>query len=1084
MWMNGSSRRGPDPHMRLSTNIESTEDISWAREWYYPTNQAKEFIGELSRKSLDGGAALALEGPYGAGKSSLLAFLLNQVASSAGDCPSMFASGPFQGEDCPTSRLREVGGLVPLAFTGSMDSLASKILSVAEDFAERNPHEPGVSALRDALSKSDGKSAQALAVESLRTFARAIRASGGAGALLVVDEFGRHLEQMLGATGNADLHLLQEIAESTGNPDAPLTLVIVQHQGLDQYTDRLLGDARAEWEKVRGRFREMVLQNSEADTARIIANTFRSLPRVRSGQLPDPVTPHSGKSAPVLMRDTEFLDACASCRPLHPMTIALLARLSRLLGQQDRTVVGWLSSERPTGFAAARNSARGGWVGPSALFDHFFADALKTPSNPVFAKRFAAIFGAWERIGDDLEADARLLFKVMALLSFCSGRGISADRGGALACLPARFPFKASIERLISRSLLVHREFRSEYVVWEGSDYDVVGKVEAEMSFVELDAASEMNQRFARDVLAHRHYIETGNRRTARLIWLNPSQPAPAPSNGPRILAGLGAPPDSAACADVDVRASIPCAALTPHLKASAAIRRLLESDADLKGDKVATKEMHIRLEHHDGAISAVIEEWLASKTKWWLGSMEFTSMQEAVTAAMCKAYPMAFELHLDMFNRNLLSGQASAAFRKLIEAMCESPSVERLGIERFPAERILYEAFIKQSRLHVKGRDGTWRLTTTGSSMPEGLRRTLAKVREQFAVEGGAKSVEDAVCAVSEMPFGVKRSPALLLCAVILLVERDRYELYESGSYLPDWGPQTLVRMVKAPKRFSISATTDAPVDKLFMAKYRQALSGEGQLSEHVTTVAVARAALKRHAKLSNYARSTQTVSETACALRRAVRVAKSPSDMLFRTIPSALGHNRLPLSGSGAEEYLSCVEDARVSLERADESLLCALADIVVEAWGAGPISEARRECVGCVESVLEHSRVHHGYVDFVDAVLGNADLDDLAWLARVADTGLGIREPLDSWSDAHVAQAEFALRRILMAVQEAGRMLKDAEAPIAAKPFLVFLPSSGTMDATPQERELEAILSSAPKSQRMAIIASLALTFRDTA
>lgn len=1070
--------------MRLSTNIESIEDISWAREWYCPTGQAKEFIGELSKKSLDGGAALALEGPYGVGKSSLLAYLLNQVTSPTSECPSMFASDLFQGEDCPASQLREVGGLVPLAFTGSMDSLASKILSVVEDFAECNPHTLGVSALRDALSKSEGKSTQALAAESLRTFAKAIRASGGAGVLLAIDEFGRHLEQMLGSAGSADLHLLQEIAESTGHPDAPLTLVIVQHHGLDQYTDRLLGDDRAEWEKVRGRFRETVLQNSEADTARIIASAFRSLPKLRRGQVPDPIAFHKSQSAPALMQDPEFLDACAPCRPLHPMTIALLARLSRLLGQQDRTVVGWLTSERPTGFAAALNSARGGWVRPSALFDHFFADALKTPSNPVFAKRFAAIYGAWERVGDDLEPDARLLFKVMALLSFCSGRGISADRGGALACLPARFAFKANVERLVSRSLLVHREFRSEYVVWEGSDYDVVGKVEAEMSFVELDVALEMNQRFARDVLAHRHYIETGNRRMARLIWLNPGQPAPAPASGPRILAGLGAPPDAAACVDVDIRASIPCAALTPHLKASAAIRRLFESDADLKGDKVATKEMHIRLEHHDGAVSAVVEEWLASKTKWWLGGLEFASMQEAATAAMNKAYPMAFELHLDMFNRDRLSGQASAAFRKLIEAMWGFPSVERLGIKRFPAERVLYEVFIKRSGLHVKGRDGTWRLTMTGTTMPEGLRQILAEIRELFSVEEGAKSVEDAVCALSETPFGVKRNPALLLCAVTLLVERDRYELYESGSYLPDWGPQTLVRMVKAPKRFSISATTDVPVGKSFMAKYRQALSGEGQPSEHVTPVAVARAALKRHAKLSNYARSTQTVSEAACALRRAFRVAKSPGDMLFRAIPNALGHNRLPLRGSGAKEYLSCIENARASLECADESLLRALADVVVEAWGKGPLSEARRECVVCAESVLGHSRVHHGYGDFVDAVLGHADLDDLAWLARVADTGLGIREPLESWTDAHMAQAEFALRRTLMAIQEAGRMLEDAEAPPAAKPFIVFLPGAGAKGAMPQEREAEAVLSSAPKAQRMTIIANLAKTFRGKA
>lgn len=1070
--------------MRLSTNIENFEDIKWAREGYCPTEQGKKFIGELTAEALRGGGAFALEGPYGVGKSSLLAFALNRVTRLASKSLAKSPPDSPEWEGCPSSRLREAGGLIPLAFTGSADSLASKILSVAEVFIERNPEAPGASALRTALSKPKGKSPQAQVAEFLRAFAKAVRDSGGAGVLLAIDEFGRHLEQMLGPGGNADLHLLQEIAESTGRVDAPLTLAIVQHHGLGHYTDKLIGDDRTEWEKVRGRFREIVLQNSEADTARIVACALRSMPRCAGRQLPSPIVPSRSKSAPALMRDSDFLDACAPCRPLHPMTIALLARLSRLLGQQDRTVIGWLTSERLTGFAAARNSARGEWIRPDTLFDHFFADVLKSPSNPLFAKRFAAIHGAWERVGDDLEAPARSLFKVMAILSFCSGRGISADQGGALACLPTRFPFVANIECLVSQSLLVHREFRGEYVVWEGSDYDVVGKIEREMSTVELDAAGEMNQRFTRDVLAHRHYIKSGNRRTARLMWLNPAQPVPPPVGGPRILVGLDTTLDLTSCTGVDVHSFIPCADLVPHLKASAAIRRLLEGDADLLRDKVAVKEMRIRLEHHDGTISSLVEERLnSSRTEWKLGGQKYDSMQGALTAAMDRAYPMAFDLHLDMFNRDRLSGQASAAFRKLIEGMFSSPSTERLGIEKFPAERILYEAFIKRNQLHVEKRGGTWRLVTNGRAMPNGLLQVLAEIRQQFAAEGGAKSVEDLVLALGKMPFGVKRSPALLLCVVLLLVERDQYELYESGGYLPDWGPQTLVRMVKSPKRFSISATTDAPVGRSFMAKYRQALSGEERLSEDVSPIAVARAALKRHADLSKYARSTQTVSEAARALRRAFRVAKSPGDMLFRTLPSAFGYDRLPSLGSEAKEYLACIENAREVLERADMSLLLTLGDVVVEAWGKGPLSEARRECVGCADSVLQDSRIHHGYVDFVNAVLGHGDLDDLDWLARVADEGLGIRQPLESWSDAHVAQAEFALRRTLLAMQEAGRMLEDAEAPHGAKPFVVFLPVASPKGAERLEQEAETILASVPKAQRMAVITNLARTFRET-
>ena len=57
--------------MRLSTNIENFEDIKWAREGYCPTEQGREFIGELTAEALRGGGLRAEEAIVGT-KSSLL----------------------------------------------------------------------------------------------------------------------------------------------------------------------------------------------------------------------------------------------------------------------------------------------------------------------------------------------------------------------------------------------------------------------------------------------------------------------------------------------------------------------------------------------------------------------------------------------------------------------------------------------------------------------------------------------------------------------------------------------------------------------------------------------------------------------------------------------------------------------------------------------------------------------------------------------------------------------------------------------------------------------------------------------------
>ena len=139
--------------MRLSTNIESAEDIKWASHDYCPTRQATKFIEELSADSLRGGAAFALEGSYGSGKSSLLAFALSRVTRLADETRTAKTLDLPETKYQPLRSLHEAGGLIPLVFTGSTESLALKTLSVLKSFAADNPNAPGADSLRVALSK-------------------------------------------------------------------------------------------------------------------------------------------------------------------------------------------------------------------------------------------------------------------------------------------------------------------------------------------------------------------------------------------------------------------------------------------------------------------------------------------------------------------------------------------------------------------------------------------------------------------------------------------------------------------------------------------------------------------------------------------------------------------------------------------------------------------------------------------------------------------------------------------------------------------------------------------------------------------
>ena len=1072
--------------MRLAVNIEHPADLSASAVTYHPTPQAVEFMRHLASGALEGGGAYALQGPYGAGKSSLAAFALNQLSYPTSN--STHRPHPQLGGEAGTACagvLRD-GGLLPIPIVGAAESLAVRLAAAMKAMAIGIPAGQRSSAIKSCTMLDPQRVTGEQVLLLLTDVAHTMRRKGRTGILLVIDEFGRHLEHMLATASESDFHLLQSIAEATGRTDAPLSLVIIQHFGLEHYSARFLGATRGEWEKVRGRFRETVLNNTETDAAYIAGKALVSL-GVDGAALPP--WDRCGRVAPPVLNDASFLAAAEKCRPLHPMTVAMLARLARLLGQQDRTIVGWLTSDMETGFRAvwARGGGKG-WVYPYALFDHFFGDALLVPSNPALAKRFAAIHEAEGRIQDDVGENARTLFRTLAMLNFCGGRGLAADQSGALACLPDGFPFEKSITPLTKSSLVVYRRYRDEYAVWQGSDYDVTARVDDALSTLSLDVAVEMNRRLGKPVLAHGHLIRTGNRRSAHIHWLNRDQSPSASGQGdPRVLVWIGEMAErSSVVGDVVGEARIH--ALEPHLRESAAIKRLLDEDSELQDDVVAQAELRSRLNFHEGRIRTLAQELLDSDLEWRLNGQPFSSMQPAISAAMDAAYPQAFELHNELVNRDRVSGQITHALRKLFEHLHEFPQEENLRIVKFPAERVIYESLLKQTGLHALSDTGKWTLDLEHRALAPGLRQCVEEVRRLCRDEGGhgaPPTVEAIVRHMAARPFGVKRTPAILLCALVLLSDRDRHELYEEQQFVPHWGPQTLLRLLKAPARFAISAPTSPTAGRRLMREYCRTLVPCATVNE--APIAVARQVLQRHAALSTYARRTESVSPEAKRFRRALESAKSPADMLFRAIPAALGYSSLPSRKEDTRDFFVAIQRVWADLEAADENLLLSLEQVAIDTLGLECMRDVQTQCRQLAKHILTDSQMHHGFDRFLNCLADDSLSDERIWFALAVDDGLGIPTAIRSWSDGHVSQAEFLLRRNLLAMQEAGQLLQDLRLKDDASPFAVFWPNPADESGEDMEalsKRLSDIIRDIPSGKRGPVIVNLAREFRGAA
>src|SRR4029077_3742 len=174
--------------------------------------------------------AFRIAGDYGAGKSAFGLALARVSSGQARALPNEMR--PF----CGRTRLR------PHLATGNHEPLAITVLRAL-----------GVRASQGSRPSTDA------VLEKVQRSLEAPQPNGFNGVLLVINELGKNLEFAAQNPEADDIFLLQRLAEEAARSgSAPLVIVVMLHQGVAAYASGLDTTARREWDKVAGRFEEIV----------------------------------------------------------------------------------------------------------------------------------------------------------------------------------------------------------------------------------------------------------------------------------------------------------------------------------------------------------------------------------------------------------------------------------------------------------------------------------------------------------------------------------------------------------------------------------------------------------------------------------------------------------------------------------------------------------------------------------------------------------------------------------------------------------------------------------------------------------
>lgn len=1012
----------------------------------------------------EGDRAWSLVGPYGSGKSAFAVFLADLLS------PSSSAAAKT------ARRLLNGAGEAPLpdqalypsvltAERAPLDTLLLKSLDTTLEgiWKHQRGRKPQVlQTVKRYLNGSAPSLSRCATSDVVNCFEEAVQTIAdrtGAGLLLIVDEAGKALEYAAQQPTRGDVYLLQALAEAAARSNGvPFVILTVLHQSFDQYAHQLGSSDRNEWAKVQGRFGELAFREGGDQIIRLTASAIHRTGRFRAPRGWNQavsttaawVANGTGWNRPQLAK---YLNACW---PLHPVTTALLGPLFRgRLAQNERSLFAFLAAGEPLSF---RDYLR--THGPGRLYtvDRLYDYATGMMGSRVLSRdgrQWAEIDTALKRLPSESEAVDEQVLKTVGLLGMLGDQvGLRASADVVRTCIDDGDAADEALERLKQRSILVHRQFRDAFQIWEGSDLDLDDLVfRASQSLpASFSVATALQQQAPRTPLvARRHLFETGTLRYFDVHFVDASrlfQQAPLQLQGegdgiviltlPRtekeardlvkqqVFAGLAI--ERAACGKPVVLVVPETAARLAELAHElAASQSVQTSTPALQSDPTARSELNGRIEELERQVAAEVGRAFApDRSAWYTAEarLEVKSWRDASGALSTRCdehFNGAPPIKNELLNRRALSTSAARARRNLIEAMIRHGDTAQLSFEGNPPEVSMYRSVLEAYGLH-RQREGHW-----GFGPPKRSLQRLWNAIKRFLsdTEAGRRPLTELYDRLRQPPFGIKDGPLPIIVMAALLAREDEVAIYERGSFMPAWTPSHAERLLRSPDGFEVR---QCRIDGVRREVFQQ-LAGtlRSSAKRDPSLLDVVRGLVRFIAGLTPYARRTQQVSDRARDIREALVRAREPAQLVFHDLPAACGHTPFGTSRNSdrkrTSEFVETLQAGLREIQNAYPALLeracTALAHHLSLPGAQAELTAELRKRAGQIRELAVDPVLRSFVVRASDDALGAEDyLTSL--LTQLAD-----KPPVD-WSDADEEQFQVRLARVARAFRGAESLL----------------------------------------------------------
>ena len=1046
-----------------STHLERDFDDHTALRGYVVTPPAQEgferLLQGLNPKS--GQRAWRVTGDYGTGKSSF-ALALAHLLSDGGGLPQDVRK-------CVD--FRSLGlkrpNLLPVLVTGTRAPLGETVrMALAkslEELCKRGKPPHLISRLKSPAGKKTGDQDGSEEIALLLEAGRFLRQSGKAdGLVIILDEMGKFLEFAALHPDRQDIYLLQMLAEAASRSgDTPIFVVGLLHQGFHAYAEQLALATQKEWDKVAGRFEEIIFNQPLEQTTALVANALNirreKLPRGATGRLEEEMAGAIGLGWYGADAIRYRLTAIApEIFPLHPTVIPVLVKLFSRFGQNERSLYSFLLSSEPFALQsfAEQTAKADSFYRLHHLYDFARAAFGHRLALQTFRSHWNQIESVVESFPSDQVAELQILKTVAILNLMDSPQLLATEDAIALAVDSTSLDAEAKVRKLLKslqrgKAVLYHRGAAGGYCLWPHTSVNLERAYRDARDSVPppKHIGPLIREKLeTRPLVARRHYIETGNLRHFDVQFvpaaeLQEALTARTNADGQVIVALCETEAERrmaiefASSKTMATRKEVLTAVPQPLQGLASLVTEVqrwewvLGNVPELNHDNYALEEATRQLAASRQVLTKRLQSYVGLRQftetlglEWFYKSQSVPigtarALLETLSSVCDTLYPEAPKIQNELVNRHELSSAAAAARLRLIQRLLQHSAEPYLGMDPAtkPPEMSMYLSVLQEARLHQDGPEG-WAACIPGENEDTcQVRPVLLRMQEVLeAAKGRRVKVTALFTEMKSQPFGVRDGLCPLLLAVFAVIHEQDVAFYDQNSFMKQVTGQEFHRLIKAAENFEVQYCRIAGVRTVVFEQLFKVLHPDKK-PKSIDLLDVVRPLCVFAAQLPDFAKKTTRVSRTASSVRDALVRAEEPATLLFQTLPEACGCDHFeadaPPSPPKVKKFVERLRDSIEELRAAFPQLLQTMKDEFQTCFNRpGNLESARTNVAHSANRVLVS--VKEPRLKAFCLRLADRGLDDEQWIESMGS--FLCSKPPSKWIDNDLSQFEDELNR----------------------------------------------------------------------